>query len=234
MKKTELMLALDFTEKAVAEKWIETFSDQPVIYKVGLELFLSAGPVWVADQVKKGHRIFLDLKLYDIPNTVAQSVAIACDLGVDFLTLHLGGGEEMLSKSLEKVAEKRSKMMILGVSVLTSFSNEQWGHLMKSYGSDSVSIDESIKNLSRLAKRTGVPGMVSSALDLVKVKENYPEVYSVTPGIRFESTGRQDQKRVVSPREARALGSSAIVMGRPVFLSENPLETVETILKDLT
>ena len=153
----------------------------------------------------------------------------------------------MLERSSEKVAKGGSKLKLLGVSVLTSFSEDGWVEKLKGLGaiSDLLShevdsgietltpVKNSIHHLSLLAKECGIPGMVGSALDLKTMKSIYPDVYAVTPGIRLEASTHEDQKRVCTPLEAKNLGTNAIVMGRPIFNSENPRKTLEKVLKDL-
>ena len=231
---TDLMLAHDFSDRKIADRWFDVFANEPVIHKVGLELFLAAGPDWVAEKTARGHRIFLDLKLHDIPNTVGQSVAVACDLGVQFLTVHLSGGRAMLDAAATKVVEKQANLWLLGVSVLTSFSDESWGDLTLAMAGQRAGLASSIRALAELARESRIPGIVSSALDLEHVRAAYPDVYSVTPGIRLKTTSdHQDQKRVVTPADARRRGANAIVMGRPIFSSSDPLATARSVMKAL-
>ncbi|RYZ79644.1 MAG: orotidine-5'-phosphate decarboxylase, partial [Proteobacteria bacterium] len=165
-KPMELMVALDFSSVKTAEEWMEKFGDLPVIYKVGYQLFLTAGPDWVARQTARGKRIFLDLKLYDIPNTVERGVERACDLGVEYLTLHLSSGSDALEKSQKHVQKVNSPLCLLGVTVLTSFSEDKWQELGRAWGSDLISIQSSIKGLLNLARESGIPGIVCSGWDL--------------------------------------------------------------------
>lgn len=219
----DLMVALDFSSPEEALAWINRLESQiknQIIYKIGLELFISAGPGWVKKRVEEGRRIFLDLKLYDIPNTVSKAVSGVCDLGVEFLTIHLSGGEEMIRKSIEIIKLKSSPLKLLGVSVLTSFSEK----------------DEEYQFLEKYLKRaenTDIFGIVCSAKDLNKANQICPKQFKVTPGIRLNRDNIDDQKRVMTPKDAKKLGSNAIVVGRPIFDSSHPEKIIEEILQQL-
>ncbi len=229
-KPMELMIALDFSKAELAEEWMDRLGDLPVVFKVGYQLFLATGPDWVAQQTARGRRIFLDLKLYDIPNTVEKGVERACDLGVEFLTLHLSSGRDALEKSQKQVEKSGSSLCLLGVTVLTSFSEQAWKDLGTALGTDEISIQGSVTGLLNLARDTGVPGIVCSGWDLRDARKVNPDFFTVVPGIRPEGSSHQDQKRVLTPKEAQEAGARAIVMGRPIFEAPDPRKLVEEIL----
>jgi len=214
----------------------------PVIYKIGLELFLSSDAQWIQAITASGERVFLDLKFHDIPNTVAQAAVRASKLGVEFMTVHLSGGKRMLDEIDIRLQEAMitgeilNRPKILGVSVLTSFLEEEW-----------------VANVSRMAKLTGVrtiqdtvlhfadlahshpaiQGMVCSPKEIEAVRFKYPELYLMIPGIRMDGSPLNDQARVRTPAQAAKAGASAIVVGRPITQSENPRKITETYLKEL-
>ena len=240
--RTDLVVALDFKLKEQAQVLMESLTGLPVIYKVGLELFLSAGPEWVKSLTAKGTRIFLDLKFHDIPNTVGMAVLQASQLGAEFTTVHLLGGKQMLDEILTKqkeasqAGEAKFQSKVLGVSVLTSFKEEDWianvSHVAKL--SSVRSIEESVMRFATLANdHPVVSGMVCSPKEIDPIRLKYPELYLMVPGIRPEGFAANDQSRVMTPRDASNLGASAIVVGRPIIQAENPRKVAEEIIKDL-
>lgn len=243
---TELVIALDYSKKEDAEAMIQKLDGLPVIFKVGLELFLSAGPQWVKEVASKEHRIFLDLKFHDIPQTVARSVLQATRLGVEFMTVHLSGGTLMLDaiekafRDAELSGEVMKRPRVLGVSVLTSFKKEDWiasiSHVAKL--SAIRPIDEAVVRYSNLAHdHPALGGMVCSPQELKLVRPKYADLYLMIPGIRMdpesESEFNDDQGRVMSPDQASRLGASAIVVGRPITQATDPRAVVENILGNL-
>jgi len=239
---TELVIALDYSDRKSAEILMDELHGLPVIYKIGLELFLSTDAQWIQAITASGERVFLDLKFHDIPNTVAQAAVRASKLGVEFMTVHLSGGKRMLDEIDIRLQEAMitgeilSRPKILGVSVLTSFLEEEW-----------------VANVSRMAKLTGVrtiqdtvihfadlahshpaiQGMVCSPKEIEAVRFKYPELYLMIPGIRMDGSPLNDQARVMTPAQAAKAGASAIVVGRPITQSENPRKITETYLKEL-
>ena len=239
---TELVVALDYNERTKAELLIEQLEGLPVIYKVGLELFMTAGASWVQALTASGQRVFLDLKFHDIPNTVSQAVVQAAKTGAEFLTLHLSGGKRMLDEVDIRLQEAMiaqeimERPRVLGVSVLTSFHEEDWianvSHMAKVTGVRTIS--DSVFHFASLAHdHPGVQGMVCSPKEVEMIRIKYPHLYLMVPGIRPEGSPSNDQSRVATPAEAKNLGASAIVVGRPITQSSNPRQTVEKILGDL-
>jgi orotidine-5'-phosphate decarboxylase len=240
---TDLVVALDAPDAATAGELIEKLSGLPVVYKVGLELFLGIEKSWVKTLTAGGKRVFLDLKLHDIPNTVAQASVQAARLGVEFLSIHLSGGSRMFDEVERALTETLAtgsigvKPKVLGISVLTSFSEEEWRANVAHFAPlPSIrSIEEAVLHFSDLARsHPGIHGMVCSPREALPVKTRNPELYLMVPGIRFEGQGRDDQSRVMTPSEARKAGASAIVVGRPITRAEDPRRMVEMILKDLS
>lgn len=235
MEPTQLSVALDVSSEADADRMIGSLEGLPVIWKVGLELFILAGPAWVRDQVSKGHKIFLDLKMYDIPNTVSRAAQRIGGLGVHYFTVHLSGGPRMiqpLGEELERLyGEKRPK--ILGVSVLTSFDQTAWDETTFAISGSKSKISESAKRFLAQAKFWGVDGVVCSAHELKIIRKMDLKILSVVPGIRPRGSARMDQARVTTPSEAAKQGANIIVVGRPIIESKQPREVAEKILKDL-
>lgn len=232
---TELVVALDFDSIEPAEALISTLSGLPVIYKVGLELFTVAGPEWVRKLTRNGNRVFLDLKLHDIPNTVMKTVRNIEKMEVEFTTIHLSGGHKMLDL-IEQNRTAGSKLKVLGVSVLTSFKEEEWisnTSLIAKLGS-ARTIHDSVLHFATVAHdHPALEGMVCSPLEVAEVRKKYPELYLMVPGIRPGSSNLDDQERVMSPTEASKQGASAIVVGRPITQSSQPRSAVEDILRSL-
>jgi orotidine-5'-phosphate decarboxylase len=231
---TELIVALDFPKPEKALRFVEDMGDLPVLYKVGLELFMASGPDIVRELVHRKKRVFLDLKLYDIPNTVARAALQAALLHVEMLTLHLAGGSAMIRGVAEEFAnipELRPK--ILGVTVLTSFDDVRWAEVTKALTGHAADIAVSVDGLVEHAVTWGVDGLVCSAMELESIRAQYPSLYTVVPGIRPAGVAANDQARVMTPKQAHLAGASAIVVGRPITGAENPREMAESILKDL-
>jgi orotidine-5'-phosphate decarboxylase len=243
MLNTELVIALDYAETEPAEKLMAELKGLPVVYKVGLELFMSAGPAWVKSLCDQGHRIFLDLKFLDIPNTVGKAVLQGAQLGVEFMTLHLSGGRRMFDEvdtrlkesEISGILKKRPK--ILGVSVLTSFKEEDWianvSHVAK-LGSIRP-IEDAVMHYSNLAfDHPAIHGMVCSSHEVESIRGKYPKLFLMVPGIRPKGASLNDQGRVMTPAEAMSAGASMIVVGRPITQSQNPREAAEDILKEIS
>jgi len=232
---TELVVALDFDQVSAAENMIETLSGLPVIYKVGLELFTSVGPTWVRGLTANGHRIFLDLKLHDIPNTVTKAILQIEKMGVEFTTVHLSGGRKMLDQ-IQSELPSTTSLKVLGISVLTSFSEDEWvtnASAIANAGSIR-SVHDSVIQFANLASEySAVTGMVCSPLEVAEIKIKHPKLYLMVPGIRPQGSEKNDQARVMTPAEASLAGASAIVVGRPITQAKDPRKMVEQILRDL-
>jgi len=235
---TELIVALDYPEKAEALAVIDQLEGLPLIYKIGSELFLAGGPQFVTHLVKRELRIFLDLKFYDIPNTVSKAALVAAELGVEMFTLHLSGGEKMIRATAEKLDEYASeedgnRPKVLGVSVLTSFEDEDWGAVTEALSGVPVGVTDSVRGLVSQAENWGVDGVVCSAHELKLVRGISSSIYTIVPGVRPEGFKAHDQARVVTPSQAAHLGADAIVMGRPITEAEDPKKIAEAVLLNL-
>lgn len=231
---TELIVALDFPRSEQAFFCVDKLRGLPLIYKVGLELFMSGGSDFVREMVHRKNRVFLDLKFHDIPETVARAAKQAALLQVEMFTLHLAGGSSMLravAQELSDIPTLRPK--ILGVSVLTSFDDVRWAEVTKSLTGHAVDVSDSVVGLVDHATSWGADGIVCSALELVEIRKRFPSIYTIVPGIRPEGADLNDQVRVTTPARAKELGASAIVVGRPITGAADPRAAAEAILRDL-
>ncbi len=225
----ELIIALDYSSKSEAEDLLKKIPTDQVILKIGYELFIHAGPAWVKMHTQMGRRVFLDLKLHDIPNTVAKGISNISELGVEMTTLHLSGGVPMLEKAKNEAKVQDRPLKLLGVSVLTSMEQNCWNVLQTAQSRSESKILDSVEGLARLGAPY-VDGIVCSAVEVQKIKAIQSSLYTVVPGIRPKGFDSQDQKRVSSPEQAKEFGADAIVVGRPITQSSQPTKVVEEIL----
>lgn len=226
----DVIIALDFPSGEVALDFLKNFKDEKVYVKVGMELFYKEGPSIINEIKKLGHKIFLDLKIHDIPNTCKGATNSLISLDVDMINYHVAGGKKMLSEASEIVNKEKPEMITLGVTMLTSTDEDVMHNELK------IDREKTLKDLvldyARLAKEANLSGIVCSALEVPKIKENLGDDFiTVTPGIR-KVKGTDDQKRVVTPSEARELGSDYIVVGRPITKAEDPLKEYKEIKRD--
>ena len=226
----DVIIALDFPSGDVALDFLKNFEGQEVYVKVGMELFYKEGPSIIKEIKKLGHKIFLDLKIHDIPNTCKGATNSLISLDVDMINYHIAGGKKMLSEATEIIHNEKKDIISLGVTMLTSTDEELMHKELKI--DENKSLDEIVLSYAKLAKEANLSGIVCSALEVPKIKENLGEDFiTVTPGIR-KVKNTDDQKRVVTPSEARELGSDYIVVGRPITKAENPLKEYKEIKKD--
>ncbi len=213
----KLIVALDFDSSELALKLLENLDPKKCLVKVGLELFISEG--WkILDLIsERGFEIFLDLKLHDIPNTVANSVRKISNFNVALTTIHLNGGKEMI----EAASSEKGNIKILGVSILTSLSKNDISEITH------IEFDTYFNNLISIASNTNIDGVVCSANELDKLK-NFNKL-KIVPGIRNDVSD-DDQKRVMSSMEAYEKGADFIVVGRPITKSEDPRKAMELFL----
>lgn len=224
----EVIVPLDFPSSEEALDLVDRIGEVGTFYKVGLELYTRAGPDVVTELTRRGKRVFLDLKLHDIPNTVAGGVAAAVDLGVDLLTVHASGGSAMLDAA--KTASG-GHLKILGVTVLTSLSASQ---IETVWGREIVSIRDEVGRLAGLALESGLDGVVASALEASWLRGRVPEDFLVvTPGIRPAGADRGDQNRVATPTDAVRAGSDYLVIGRPITQAADPPAALAAILEEI-
>jgi orotidine-5'-phosphate decarboxylase len=227
----KLILALDVDDSHYALEIVDKFSDYINIFKVGLELFTTAGPGIVEKIQKRGKKVFLDLKFHDIPNTVTKAALSATRLGVYMFNVHASGGFEMMRKCRDSVVEMCMKEnlerpKILGVTVLTSLSKEILSdELGIQYG-----LRTHVRHLSALALKAGLDGVVASAREIELIRNHCGRGFLiVTPGIRPSWTPPDDQKRTMTPKEAIREGSDYLVIGRAILQQPDPIKAVELI-----
>ena len=234
MADDRIITALDVHSLDDMKKLVETLGDSVSFYKVGMEPFYSAGPDAVRYLKDQGKHVFLDLKVHDIPNTVAQSIRALTRLGADLMTLHGTGGRAMMEAAAEAVRDEAAKLNIerprlLAVTVLTSIDEDAWKEIGGKY-----SIAESVKNLAKLAKEAGIDGTVSSPYEAKEIREmNGPDFLIVTPGIRPTFAVANDQKRFTTPSQALRDGASHLVIGRPITKAADPKEAAQKILAEI-
>jgi orotidine-5'-phosphate decarboxylase len=226
----ELILALDVPSREQAAPLLRQLRGSLRWVKIGLQMFTAYGPDYVRAVADEGFDIFLDLKLHDIPNTVAKAVESLAPLPIGMLTLHAAGGREMMTAARAAQQTTKPKLLLLGVTVLTSMD----GGGLAEIGVPS-SPDIQVSRLARLAVDSGLSGLVCSPLEVSTLRGQLPAgVQLVTPGIRpAGEAGGDDQKRVMTPAEAAAAGSSFIVVGRPILKAKDPAAAALAIRKEL-
>ncbi|NPA52580.1 MAG: orotidine-5'-phosphate decarboxylase [Aquificae bacterium] len=223
----KLALALDTREFKEAVQILEEIKYKNIIIKIGYALFIKHGVDVIKIVKDKGFELFLDLKLHDIPNTVYNGVLSAVENGVDYLTVHILGGEQMLKKAVE--AKKNSNLKLLGVTILTSHTQEYLNFLKIP-----LNLEELVLKLAKTGLDTGIDGLVCSTEEVQMLKTRLEKDFiAVVPGIRPEGTSNDDQKRVATPSQAVSSGADIIVVGRPILKSDNKNKTIEKILGDI-
>lgn len=197
--------------------------------KVGKELFTHEGPLVVKALHDKGFEVFLDLKFHDIPNTTAQAVCAAADLGVWMVNVHASGGRKMMETCVERLKAGNYKTQLIAVTVLTSMERED----LRDIGLD-IEPFEQVKRLAKLTQQSGLDGVVCSAQEAKMLRQDLGAEFAlVTPGIRPAGANADDQKRIVTPKQAMLDGSTHLVIGRPITKSEHPSKTLQDILATL-
>jgi orotidine-5'-phosphate decarboxylase len=219
-----LIIALDFSTSKEVEGFLEPFGDQKLFVKVGMELFYQEGPSIVHFLKESGHRIFLDLKLHDIPNTVKSAMTGLARLECDLVNVHAAGGKEMMQAAIEGLeagtSAGRKRPQCIAVTQLTSTSEEQ----MRNEQLIPASLADSVLHYASLTKDAGLDGVVCSAWEALSIREKVGEPFlTVTPGIRMENDQVGDQKRVATPQFARDAGVSSIVVGRSITRAADPV-----------
>lgn len=225
-----LIVALDVSSSAAAQKIVSAIGESAHIYKVGKQLFTAEGPTVVRDLVAAGRRVFLDLKFHDIPNTVAAAVAEAAKLNVTMLTVHASGGGEMLRAAVEAASKADAPPMILAVTVLTSMEDSD----LPGIGVRGTVVDQTLR-LATLAITNGCDGIVTSAHEVRELRSELGDDFAVvTPGVRPAGSEKGDQARVVTPAEAVAAGASHIVVGRPITAAPDPAAAAKEIIQQIS
>ena len=223
-----LIVALDFPDASAALACADKLAGSVSWFKVGLELYLAAGDSVVSELKRRGHRVFLDLKLHDIPNTAASAVRSLARLEPDLLTVHAAGGRAMLTAAAEAARSLPHPPRLLAVTVLTSMDAAALAET-----GVSASPVEQVLRLARLAAECGLDGMVCSPAEAAALHSALPKALLVTPGIRPAGADAGDQKRIATPQFALAAGASKLVIGRPITAAADPKAAAQAILSDM-
>ncbi|MGQ0577863.1 MAG: orotidine-5'-phosphate decarboxylase [Betaproteobacteria bacterium] len=222
---SRIIVALDYAEAKSATALVDRLQPSACRLKIGKELFIAAGPDYVAMLVKRGFDIFLDLKFHDIPHTVAQACKAAAGLGVWMLNVHALGGRAMMQAARNAIGTAARRPRLIAVTVLTSMEEED----LHQVGIDAAPLDEALR-LAALASDCGLDGVVCAAHEAGAIRSRLGEAFlRITPGIRLPEDAAGDQKRVMTPRQAVESGSSFLVIGRPVTRAAQPLEVLARI-----
>ena len=226
----DVIIACDFAGKAECMSFLDKFTGVKPFVKIGMELFYAEGPQIVRDIKERGHKIFLDLKLHDIPNTVKKSMAVLSRLDVDMCNLHAGGTVAMMEAALEGLTRPDgTRPILIAVTQLTSTSEER----MRSDLLIEKPMEKVVMHYALNAKRAGLDGVVCSPLEAAAVHSVCgKEFYTVTPGIRFADGDKGDQSRVTTPERAKQIGSDYIVVGRPITAAADPVAAYERCVKE--
>ena len=221
----DVIIACDFSRKEETLAFLDKFSGKKPYVKIGMELFYAEGPEIVREIKARGHQIFLDLKLHDIPNTVKKSMSVLSRLDVDMVNLHAAGTRAMMEAALEGVTRPDgSRPLVIAVTQLTSTSQER----MQEELLISAPIDETVMHYAANAEKAGLDGVVCSPMEAGKVHETCGKQFlTVTPGIRFADGDKGDQVRVTTPAQAKEIGSDYIVVGRPITAAADPVAAYE-------
>lgn len=226
----DVIIACDFADKETALNFLDKFKGRKPFVKIGMELFYAEGPQIVREIKARGHKIFLDLKLHDIPNTVKKSMAVLSRLDVDMCNLHAAGTSRMMEAALEGLTRPDgTRPLLIAVTQLTSTDQEAMERdlLIKE------PIDKVVMHYAETAKNAGLDGVVCSPLEAQKVYDICGEKFlTVTPGVRFADGDIGDQKRVMTPEQAKKIGSDYIVVGRPITAAPDPVAAYERCIKE--
>ena len=225
-----VIIACDFKDKADTIAFLDNFKDEKLFLKIGMELFYSEGPDIVREIKNRGHKIFLDLKLHDIPNTVEKGMRSLSNLGVDMTNVHAAGTKDMMAAGLKGLTkDDGTRPLLIAVTQLTSTSQERMENelLIKE------PIEDVVMHYAKNTQEAGLDGVVCSPLEVQAVKAKCGKDFiTVTPGIRFAAKDAGDQVRITTPAKAKELGSDYIVVGRPITQAENPVEAYKKCVED--
>ena len=226
----DVIIACDFAGKEETLAFLDRFGEEKPYVKIGMELYYACGPDIVRELKRRGHKIFLDLKLHDIPNTVKKAMRVLSALDIDMCNVHAAGTIEMMRAALEGlVRPDGTRPLLIAVTQLTSTSEER----MQKDLLIGASIQDTIAHYARNARAAGLDGVVCSPLEASLVKEACGRDFlTVTPGIRFKDAAGDDQVRITDPAGARAIGSDFIVVGRPITAAEDPVAAYKRCVKD--
>ena len=226
----DVIIACDFDSKQKTLEFLDLFKGKKPFVKIGMELYYAEGPSIVSEIKKRGHKIFLDLKLHDIPNTVKKAMAVLSRLDVDMCNLHAGGTIPMMKAAIDGLTrEDGTRPLLIAVTQLTSTDEET----MKKDLLIDKPLDEVVMHYAKNALEAGLDGVVCSPLESGKVHGVCGENFlTVTPGVRFEDSSVGDQKRVTTPKMAKELGSNFIIVGRPITGASDPVKAYERCLNE--
>ncbi len=226
----DVIVACDFSSKADVMSFLDKFTDKKPFVKIGMELYYAEGPQIVKDIKARGHKIFLDLKLHDIPNTVKKSMAVLSGLDVDMTNLHASGTKAMMEAALEGLTRPDgTRPILIAVTQLTSTSQERMTEDLLI----NEPIDKVVMHYAKCAEEAGLDGVVCSPLEAAKVHEVCGKSFvTVTPGVRFADGDKGDQVRVMTPAQAKEIGSDYIVVGRPITAAADPVAAYERCLAE--
>lgn len=226
----DVMVALDFKSGEEALNFLDQFTGKQLYVKVGMELYYAEGPSIIREIKKRGHKLFLDLKLHDIPNTVEKAMAVLSRLDVDMVNLHAAGTIEMMKAALRGLTrEDGTRPLLIAVTQLTSTSQER----MQKELLIPEELDQVVIQYAKNAAEAGLDGVVCSPLESGKIHEACGSGFlTVTPGVRFDDASKGDQVRVTTPAKAKELGSDYIVVGRPITQAEDPVATYERCVSE--
>ena len=226
----DVIIALDFDSKAKTLAFLDQFTEEKPFVKIGMELYYAEGPAIVREIKERGHKIFLDLKLHDIPNTVKKAMSVLRELDVDMTNLHAAGTKAMMEAALEGLTRPDgTRPLLIAVTQLTSTSQER----MEADLLIEKPLDEVVMHYAKCAADAGLAGVVCSPLEAGKVHEICGENFvTVTPGVRFADGDVGDQVRVTTPQKAREIGSDYIVVGRPITQAEDPVAAYRRCVRE--
>lgn len=228
--KRDVIIACDFASAEATYAFLDRFTEEKPFVKIGMELFYAEGPAIVREIHNRGHKIFLDLKLHDIPNTVQKAMAVLSRLNVDMVNLHAAGTKAMMEAALKGLTrEDGTRPILLAVTQLTSTSEERMHDELLISGS----IGDCVCHYAQMAKEAGLDGVVCSPLEAGMVKQHCgADFLTVTPGIRFADGQVGDQVRITTPAQAKEKGSDYIVVGRPITAAEDPVEAYRRCVRE--
>ncbi|AGC90835.1 MAG: orotidine-5'-phosphate decarboxylase [Staphylococcus warneri] len=219
------IIALDFESADKVNAFLDQF-DEPLFVKVGMELFYQTGPKLIKSIKDRGHSIFLDLKLHDIPNTVSKAMEGLAKLDVDLVNVHAAGGKAMMEAAIKGLRQHNKHTKIIAVTQLTSTTETQ----LHEEQNIQTTIEEAVLNYAKLSQQAGLDGVVCSPLEAELITAQLGKDFmKVTPGIRPEGSAQNDQKRITTPEQAKQLGSTHIVVGRPITQSDDPVKSYQII-----
>lgn len=223
---SRIICALDYNTLDEVKRTVDTLGDGIAWYKVGLQLYLATGASTVSFLKSKGKNVFLDLKFFDIPNTVGHAVANACSLGADMMTVHALGGKAMIAAAAESIHKANAKTTLLAVTILTSVDES----ILTVDMGLSPPIEKNVTRLAALAASAGASGIVCSPFEIAPVRNAAgPSIRIVTPGVRMPGESAHDQKRVATPMQAFKDGCDFVVMGRSITGAQDPAQVIRTI-----